>query len=311
MTSTLRLASVLSLWLGAALSQGAVAYADGASADELIKRGVELRKAHQDQEALAMFQQAHQASPSPRSFGQMAFAEQALRRFPEAYEHILAALQAADDPWVLKNQAALNESKEALAREVGAVVVSVAGAEGATVRLGGHAPAQPGTILYAEKGKQAVTIEAPGRASFRVLVEVKPGINNEVKAEFPRVDPAPNTAATAPSTAGADEGSSLRTLGFIGLGAGAAGFALMGVGIGVRSGAASTFSGPECFEDEFLCPDQASAIRTGDAVMIGGAIVGGLLMAGGITMLILAPPSAELSASLMAGPSGVLVTGRF
>lgn len=311
MMSNLRLASVLGLWLSLALAPCLAAHADGATADELIKRGVELRKAHKDQEALALFQQAHQASPSPRSFGQMAFAEQALRRLPEAYEHVLAALQATDDPWVVKNQDALNESKLALEREVGAVVVSVAGAEGAKVHVGGHPPVEPGTILYAEKGKQAVTVEAPGRASFRVLVEVKPGINNEVKAEFPRVDAAPNTAVTAPSTAGVDEGSSLRTLGFIGLGAGAVGFALMGVGIGVRSGAASTFSGPECFEDEFLCPDQASAIRTGDAVMIGGAVVGGLLVAGGITLLILAPPSAELSANVMAGPSGVLVSGRF
>lgn len=307
-SSFLRLAVIYGLSSAIAASP-TLARADSEAADDLIKRGVELRKAHKDQEALALFQQAHQTAPSPRSFGQMAFAEQALRRLPEAYEHILAALAAADDPWVLKNQAALTESKQALEQEVGSVVVSVVGAEGATVRMGGHPPAEPGTVYYAEKGKQAFTIEAPGRASFRVLADVKPGTRNELKAEFPRSDPGP-TSATSPVVS-ADEGSTLRTLGFIGLGAGAVGFALMGVGIGVRSGAAATFSGPECFEDEFLCPDQASSIRTGDAVMISGAIIGGLLLSGGITMLILAPPSSDVSASVMASPSGLVLSGRF
>ncbi|MFO0726785.1 MAG: hypothetical protein U1E65_23560 [Myxococcota bacterium] len=274
------------------------------SPEELLKRGVELRRAHKDEEALAAFQAAHQAAPSPRTLGQMGFAEQALKRFPEAYQHILAALAAPSDPWVQKNQEALADSKAALEREVGEIVVEAAGARLSGVQVDERPRLEPGAPIFATKGPHQLRVEAEDAAPLTLKLDVKPGQKNRLLASFA----AASTAELTSRAGSADDGETLRTLGYVGLGLGAAGFIVMAIGIGVRSGPSEELNGPACFGDPFLCPDQASAVSSADAMIAVGAVAGSLFLAGGVTMLVLAPSGADDAvASLRLSPAGLRV----
>src|SRR5689334_14201627 len=69
------------------------AHADGdESADRLLKRGVELRKAGKDDEALEAFRAAYTSRPSPRAQAQIGLAEQALGRWGDAERDLSEAL---------------------------------------------------------------------------------------------------------------------------------------------------------------------------------------------------------------------------
>jgi Tfp pilus assembly protein PilF len=101
--SSLRRASVLAaaLALGAApvAAQTAPVNAEEES-NAAIARGVQLRQAGNDDEALAEFRRADQLMPSPRTKAQIALAEQALGQWVAAERDLRAALSTADDPWI-------------------------------------------------------------------------------------------------------------------------------------------------------------------------------------------------------------------
>jgi tetratricopeptide (TPR) repeat protein len=77
-----------------------------ADATSLIRRGVELRKEHRNDEALAAFAQAFALAPSPAAQAQRALAEQALGRWLDAEKDLEAALASEDDRWIEKNRGA-------------------------------------------------------------------------------------------------------------------------------------------------------------------------------------------------------------
>src|SRR5437868_3732788 len=75
--------------------------------EDLLKKGIELRRNGRDREALAEFQRAAQIGRTPRVTAQIALAEQALGMWVEAESHMREALASAQDPWVAKNRAVL------------------------------------------------------------------------------------------------------------------------------------------------------------------------------------------------------------
>src|SRR5260370_22221284 len=93
------------------------AHAD--DADDLIHKGIELRKQGKDQDALEAFRRANALSPTLRAQAQLGFAEQALGRWVDAYEHIEAALRGAGDPWIAKNRPVLEASLLTIRKHVG------------------------------------------------------------------------------------------------------------------------------------------------------------------------------------------------
>jgi hypothetical protein len=101
-------------WSFATLALGLLlAYPSRARADDpdaLYKRGVELRKAGKDAEALQVFQQLGAIEKSGRAFAQMGLAEQALGIWVEAEVHVEVALRSGDDHWIKKNREALTRS---------------------------------------------------------------------------------------------------------------------------------------------------------------------------------------------------------
>jgi hypothetical protein len=93
-------------------------------ADELVKRGVELRRKSQDADALAEFKKAWAISKAPRIEAQMALAEQALGLWVAAEEHVLEALtHTKSDPWVKKNSATLTSALTVIQKHLGTLDV--------------------------------------------------------------------------------------------------------------------------------------------------------------------------------------------
>jgi hypothetical protein len=101
-----------------------------ARAEELIRRGVELRKQRREREALQSFREAHGIQPSPRVVAHMGLSAKSLRLYVEAERHLEAALASAD-PWVQQNRQTLELARDMVASHLASVVIlgNVDGAE--------------------------------------------------------------------------------------------------------------------------------------------------------------------------------------
>jgi hypothetical protein len=106
-------------------------------ADALIKQGVELRRAGQDQAALEQFRRAYDVEPTPRALAQMGLAEQALARWVDGEAHLARALEAAQDPWISKYRGTLEGSRAEIGKHLGSLSVT-GGPDGAELRVDGR-----------------------------------------------------------------------------------------------------------------------------------------------------------------------------
>lgn len=97
--------------------------------EQLISRGVQLRKDGDDQSARDVFRQAYDRFPSPKAACQLGLAEQALGRWDEAEAHLREGPRATDDPWVKKN-------REAPSRDLAMVKTACCRCEGCVLRRG-------------------------------------------------------------------------------------------------------------------------------------------------------------------------------
>jgi hypothetical protein len=135
MSITTRRAFTVLVALCACAATAGIARADD-SAEACVKRGVELRRAGRDLEALEQFQRAYAMAPSPHVLAQLGLAEQALGRWPDAEAHVAGAL-AKPDAWVTKNRAALEESLQVIRPHLGSLEV-LGSPEGAEVVVDGR-----------------------------------------------------------------------------------------------------------------------------------------------------------------------------
>ncbi len=106
-------------------------------ADAALKRGVELRRRGDDAQALVEFQRAYTWYRSARALAQIGFAEMALGRWHEAEEHLGQALADADDVWVRRNRATIEQSRAVVASHLGSLEV-LGSPEGAELRVDGR-----------------------------------------------------------------------------------------------------------------------------------------------------------------------------
>src|SRR5262249_38707549 len=119
---------LVALLVGAGAAPPARAAAD--PVDETINRGVQLRRAGDDERAGREFQKAYDQSHSPRAAAQLGLAEQALGRWADADTHLTEALSTTGDPWVEKNRGVLNGALGIIKQHIGRIEISasVAGA---------------------------------------------------------------------------------------------------------------------------------------------------------------------------------------
>jgi tetratricopeptide (TPR) repeat protein len=145
-------------------------------ANSLLRRGIELRKQGKDREALEVFERAVQIEKTPRALAQLGLSEQALGSWPKAEEHIQAALQDKDDPWIKKNRAALENSLQTVEGRLGSLEVW-GEPEGAEVQLNGHPVGTLPTTgrVRVETGQVTITVRAKGFIDMTRTIEVARG----------------------------------------------------------------------------------------------------------------------------------------
>jgi PEGA domain-containing protein len=149
--------------------------ADDRAAEALIARGLELRREDKPAEALEMFRRAHALAPSGRTLGQMGLAETAVDQWTEAEGHLTGSLAKADDGWVRKNHALLDQALTMARGHIGELAFT--GPAGAAVTVAGRnignlpslAPVRLG------EGTVLVTASAPGFKQFIASVTVLAG----------------------------------------------------------------------------------------------------------------------------------------
>jgi len=296
------------------------ARADDPAATALIERGLDLRQAQRDAEALALFEAAQRLAPSPRGQAQVALAQQALGRWGLAELNLRAALAAKGDTWIESRRPILERALGVITTHLGDV--EIVGAKG-TVFIDGARVDGPDALthLRLEVGRRMFELRAEGSYPFSRVLDVLPGevVRIEVEqhpllAESPSADvnPAPGTSrAVTPPAEASNAGHTQRLLGWIALG-GAGLFLGTGVaGLVDRSTAASNFNGSAACTSQpsnalsSQCRGWLDDGSTGSTIAIVGFVGSGLVGALSLALLITAPSSHPKTAafSLPCSPS--------
>ncbi|HEX7600493.1 MAG TPA: PEGA domain-containing protein [Polyangiaceae bacterium] len=308
----------------AALAVAPVAHADGA--DALIEQGLVLREAGRDAEALDQFKKAYALAPSPRALAQMALAEQALGRWVVAEANLGRALRSVQDPWIMKNRAALDGALVTIARHLGDLEVA-GGATGAEVLLDGEGVGTlplPGP-LRAEVGTRTLEIKRDGYYPVSRMVTIANGEPARVSVEMkPRANvgqlpPPPTPPKETPAHDPVDPGRTQRAVGW-----GLTLAAVPAVGLGVvgvvgRGGEISSYNsdgtcpGADKPAQPPVCQGHIDSADRWKAVSIVGFSLGALLAGTGVVLLLTAPSEKTGAAAFTCGPFGLgaACVGRF
>ena len=188
-------------------------------ADALIMRGLEMRRGAppRDAEALALFRRAHEVAPSARTHGQIGLALLALKRWKEAEEHLVAALESAPDSrWLQEHRQLLKDELEQVKPKVGSLVLI--GTVGATVSVNDQVV---GTLplsraVRVDAGVVKVRARAPGHDDFVREVSVEGGGGASVEIALvpsvhgvsPRAADSDRRELILPPVSGSDEKTS-------------------------------------------------------------------------------------------------------
>jgi len=234
-----------------------------------MRAGVELRRAHRDEEALAHFTRAYGQTRSPVAQAQMGLAEQALGRWVEAEEHVRRSLEAATDPWILRNREALRGALSVIEQHLGRIWIDggIAGAEVivddrsvTTLPMAAPVRVVAGTLTLQVRAPgyesvfRPVTVAAGGEARevVRLTRIARPGgpMSSEDRSALVATRAHPEVTSTL--------GGTQRVLGWSSMAGG-----LLGLGIGVaarvvREGAVDEYN------NQALCPGRSAAFQPGD-----------------------------------------------
>jgi hypothetical protein len=297
------------------------ARAEGDDAGEAqIRRGLELRKSGQDDQALEAFRSAYKLKASPRAQAQMGMAEQALGRWVDAERDLKGALAVEQDAWLARNSATLKRSLSTVTEHLGSVQI-VGSPAGARVVIDerdvGHLPIDGPVRVPA--GEVLVTVSASGYVDISRKITVGVGslarevialhavaasptvrapAQVEPSAEISPSDDKPGVSMSAASEdrdAAPSEGRGLTTIQTWAIGAGALGVVAAGVGtfFALQAISKNDDSRKGCIGD--YCDGPGAQARR-DALTAGNRatvafVVGGVLFAGGVAAFFAARPS--------------------
>lgn len=286
------------------------------SFDAKVQRGVELRLAGNEAEALAAFEEAARTEKTPRLLAQMALAEQSLGHWRDAEGHLLEALASADDAWIVKQRAALEAALDTIRRHLGSL--ELAGGSGAYVFVDGRPEGKlPRTgPLRLEVGRHRVEVRGEGSFPFARDVEIA---SDTIAREAVVLSPVPRgpdpsrpdrEGAGALSVAPAPPPTSAqRAIGWSLLGGGAAS-SVLGVAALLASNerARDYNADPACAgragEPEG-CAAASDAARSWRVASVVSLAAGGALVAAGVVVLVWRPSGAPVRVQLAPG-NGVM-----
>ena len=293
-------------------------------AEELIRQGVELRKSGNDDKALEAFRASFQLQPTPRAQAQIALAEQALGLWADAERDLKEALRATTDPWVSKNAKALSGAMATVEQHLGSLQL-LGTPVGAVVKIDervvGKLPFEQPIRVTA--GEVLVSVSSDGYFEIdrRITVSVGRLVRESIALHpHPRASTSPEASAgdtrsrpadnhltaikaaptTSPeSTAAQSTDSSHRfsTAQRLGIGALVLAAATAGVGgyfvsqaMSKNKASSADCDGDRCGMDGKKL--RLEALTAGDRATIAFAAAG-VLVAGGVTLLILGRHRAE------------------
>lgn len=166
--------------------------------DNLLQRGVELRRQGKDPEALEVFQRAYAIHQTGHSAAQLGLAEQALGMWTHAEGHISAALDHAEEPWIKKNRAALTKALSVVESHLGSLEVW-GSPKGAEIVINGQAVGvlPLTTPLRVTAGTVPVTVRSKGYVEVTRVLDVPSGGRARERFDLTRVAvPAPPEIST-------------------------------------------------------------------------------------------------------------------
>jgi hypothetical protein len=309
------------------------------AARELSSQGKEDFDAGRFEGAAQKFQRAFDVAKVPTLALWSARSRSKLGQLVAASELYRQALQLTpNEVWVgntqQEAQAEAQAELDALTPRIPKLRITVVGGQPSEVALSVDGVSVPSALVGADRpsdpGKRRVVGKRGGETAD-VVVELKERETKEVILKFsgapiaPSVpSPAPGPAAAspspilAPSPAAAtisdrSTGSTQRTLGWIGLGVGAAGIiegAVTGIFVvqrysKLKDGCPGGVCNPTLVDGYRL--DMYNALRTASMV---GFVVGGVGLAAGATLL-LTSPSPQTNVGLFVGPSSAGIHGAF
>jgi hypothetical protein len=171
--------------------------AEPETGDQLVAKGVELRKKGDHAGALREFQAAHAKEPSGRTLAQMGIAEATLQHWVDAENHLSQALESTM-PWVEKNRATLEQTLQTVRTHT--TEISIYGTTGAVVTLEdkvvGRIPLP--TVPRVNEGTVTVKVESRGYKPFVQTLPAKGGSQMIVTATLEPLPPEPAPPASAP-----------------------------------------------------------------------------------------------------------------
>ena len=328
MSKTLSFALSLTLSLTAAPS-----WAESDPGTEAaIERGIRLREAGKDAEALKAFKAAYRRSKGARALAQIALAEQALGRWVAAERHLDAALKSRD-PWINQRREPLKQALAVIRQRLAQLTIDVPDVDGATIKINGRrvgtSPLNRPVSVVA--GSAVVEVSAPNywamtrtlnlqpgsRAREQFVLVAKPPPPPPPMAATPRPPPPPTgsesnqTTTTQANLTKSSDGPDLALPAYI-----TAGGAAVALGVGVaylfiRNGHVDRYNDDSvCLvgnrtRDE-NCGDELSSANTAETIMIAGFAGGGVLAATALTLFLLDGSGDDSSTSALGpGPGDV------
>jgi hypothetical protein len=271
-------------------------------AEELVRRGIDLRRKGEDGAALRSFERAHAISPTPRTRAQIALAEQALGRWIDAERDLLAAI-ARPDPWIEENRVHLDAALATIRSHLGWIELTT-DRPGAELFVRGTRTSTLPTAkpIRVESGEVAIEARASGLGSIQRGMTVRPGEVTHEHITFIVARPAPDPAATSDFTIAG--WSLVAASGAFVIGAAAA--------HRVREVSAAQYNeDSRCFFDGLTRDQRCGTIRDRVELTQGFAVAGYVLSAlaagAGITLLLLSPSDSSFACAF--GPTGVRCSG--
>ncbi|MBI5513723.1 MAG: PEGA domain-containing protein [Deltaproteobacteria bacterium] len=269
-----------------------------------IEEGIRMRAERRDEEALALFRRALDATGSPEARAQVALAEQALGRWADAERGLLASMEAHADPWVARNRGNLDAALAEVRTHLGSVTVR-SRTPGARVLINnrdeGPLP-RPGPLRVVV-GTVTIEVRAPGHVPARRVLDVR--ADDDLLEELDLVPEAPATppegaAAVRLAPPGAREpspGAPVRSWG-VGLFVGAGVLTLGASGAWLwRELSARDFNGQGCMVDRASgaafngpdCGSLQSQVGAATTLAVAGFAAAGALAAVGLALWLGAP----------------------
>lgn len=324
--STSRTVAAVAAFVAATALASNAGAQNAAAADALFQKGKEAFDAKRYAEACPAFAESYRLDPVSGSLVALASCYEAEGKLASAWSRYgeLAALADREGKKERADaaRARVKELEPKLARLTITVAADASAVPGLVVKRDGTDVGQAsfGTALPVDRGEHTVEASAPGKSPFSQKVTVQDGTTLSVTV--PALVAEGATSTPPPGPAPTEGGSSiLKPLGW-----GAIGVGVIGVGLGAYFGASAISKNTEsdangCNAATNVCNIVGAGLRA-DARSQGTTstvlfIVGGVFVAGGITMVIVGSskshdkPSASLVPAFAHDRAGLSFEGRF